>query len=96
MKSTSHPFTRQQRNLRDIARASLLLLVLFIAGGSTLPTHAAGSMSREQAISRALQQSGGNGKVLGVRTTKNDDGSIVYSVKILTDGRVKVYRIRSN
>jgi len=76
--------------------ATLLMLVFFIGYGSTLPAFADGSMSREQAISRALQQSGGNGKVLGVRTTKNADGTTVYSVKILTNGRVRVFQIRSN
>lgn len=48
--------------------------------------------SRSQAIEQAMSRAGGRGQVLSVREIR-EGGSSYYDVKILTDGRVRVYRI---
>ena len=55
--------------------------------------NAAEARTREQAVEIALQQNGGNAKVLGVQTTQTQDGRTVFAVKILSNGRVRVFRI---
>jgi hypothetical protein len=77
--------------------------VLVIAGwlitaamGSLYGTYsaAADASNRQQAIDMALQQNGGDGKVLGVQTEKSSNGQTVFAVKVLSNGRVRVFRIR--
>ena len=48
--------------------------------------------SRSQAIEQAMSRAGGRGQVLSVREVR-EGGSSYFDVKILTDGRVRVYRI---
>lgn len=72
-------------------RAAMLALALVLAAAPSSGAYADAS-SRGQAIEQALRQSGG-GKVLGVRESREGD-TVVYAVKVLTDGRVRVYRIR--
>lgn len=68
-----------------------LLALILIVGNNALAADAA---NREQAVELALQQNGGAGKVLGVKTIKDKNGLIVYAVKVLSDGRVRVIRIK--
>jgi len=71
------------------ALAGLCLLCALVSG----PSVAADNISREQAIAIALERNGGAGKVLGVRKVQSKNGQQVYAVKVLTNGRVKVYRV---
>lgn len=49
--------------------------------------------SREHAIEIAKAQNGGDGKVLGVATETDSAGNTRYSVKLLSNGRVRVFTI---
>jgi len=71
------------------------LLCLLFTVSSPAPA-AEGGLSREQAISAALDQAGGPGKVLGVRRIKSDSGNEMFAVKMMVNGRVKVIRIPAN
>ena len=75
----------------------LLAACLTVAIASALlgtTASAADAANRQQAIDIAMQQNGGTGKVLGVQTMKDASGQTVYAVKILSNGRVRVFRIR--
>ena len=75
--------------------APLLALVLTLGTVVGVPSLAhADAGSRNEAIAQALAQSGGGGKVLGVKEERDARGGVVYAVKVLTDGRVRVVRIR--
>ena len=68
--------------------ASLVLMSVFYS-----PVHAADAVDRSQAIEIAKQQNGGSGKVLGVTTTTDQSGNTVYAVKLLTNGRIRIFKI---
>ena len=68
----------------------LLLLCLIVIPHNTV---SAADISRQQAIDIALERNGGSGKVLGVREELNATGGKVYAIKLLQDGRVKVFRV---
>lgn len=70
---------------------SLLVSLLVVGTGMAAEPR----LSREQAVEQALRQNGGTGKVLGVRQ-ETQNGVLVYAVKILTDGHVRVYRVRAD
>jgi len=70
-----------------------LAIGLSLAALAPLPDARADAGSRGEAIEEALAKNGGRGKVLGVREERSGNG-IVYAVKVLTDGRVRVFRIR--
>ena len=72
--------------------ASLLILGVMVLG-SFSPAFAQSASSREQAIAIAQQQNGGGGRVLAVREDTKADGKRYYTVKIITNGRVRVIRI---
>ena len=78
--------------LCSISKTALGILCLLLLL-SLMPAHGAGSLTREQAIATALQRNGGQGKVLAVRKTENSNGQTIYAVKVLTNGRVKVYHV---
>ena len=71
------------------ALAANLVLMSVIYG----PVHAADAVDRSQAIDIAKQQNGGSGKVLGVTTTTDQSGNTVYAVKLLTNGRIRIFKI---
>lgn len=48
---------------------------------------------KQEAVQIAVRQSGGSGKVLSVDLEKQDNGGAVFAVKILNNGRVRVFRI---
>lgn len=72
---------------------TVALVVALVLSGSTLPVHAAGASTAQQAAQVALKQSGGNGKVLGVSTETDGNGRQVFAVKVLSNGRVRVVRV---
>lgn len=90
----THRDARPGAAVRSRLRAGAFALALALGGVAGLPSAAvADAGSRGEAIEQALAQSGGRGKVLGVREERDAKG-VVYAVKVLTDGRVRVYRIR--
>lgn len=52
------------------------------------------AINREHAIDIARAQNGGIGKVLGVSTSTDATGSILFAVKLLSNGRVRVFTIK--
>lgn len=79
--------------MKSLLLATCLAVAMLSAIVSS-PGHAANAANRQQAIDIAVQQNGGSGKVLGVQTMKDANGKTVYAVKILSNGRVRVFRIR--
>lgn len=91
--SQYHP-SKMSRRRNQMLPGMILLTVLTIVLVSGNNTLAADAIDRQQAIEFALQQNGGAGKVLGVREIRNKNGIVVYAVKVLSDGRVRVIRIK--
>jgi hypothetical protein len=89
----NHPSKMSRRRNPMLPGVILLtvLTVVLISGNYALAADAA---NRQQAIEFALQQNAGAGKVLGVREIKNKNGIVVYAVKVLSDGRVRVISIK--
>jgi hypothetical protein len=91
--SQYHPSKMSRR--RNLMLPGVILLtvltVVLISGNNALAADAA---NRQQAIELALQQNGGAGKVLGVREITNKNGAVLYAVKVLSDGRVRVIRVK--
>ena len=81
------------RPLRAVLPASALALTLTLGLGVAPEVHAQAA-SRSQAIDQAMSRAGGRGQVLSVREI-SEGGASYFEVKILTDGRVRVYRIRA-
>ena len=71
-----------------------LLLVLSMLSTATIAD--GGANNRKEAISQALARSDDNASVLGVKQIISDNGSVVFAVKIISSGRVKVIRIPKN
>jgi len=94
--SQYHPSSKMSHCTKARLRGVILLTIVLtsLAGGNF--ALAADAANRQQAIEIALQQNGGAGKVLGVRTVKDKNGHTVYAVKILSDGRVRVIRINQS
>lgn len=69
------------------------LFVALLATATMTPVLAATAATEQQAIQIALQQSGGSGKVLSVKSETGKDGKGVFLIKVLTDGRVRVVRV---
>lgn len=86
--------TIQPSLLRPVGSALLTLVVAALLLLAPLKeTLAAGASNRQQAIQIAKQQSGGTSKVLSVDTVTRSDGTVEFAVKILSDGRIRVFRI---
>jgi len=77
-----------------IVSGRIVLPVILSACLFTTQAMAADAIDREQAIEIAKQQNGGNGKVLGVETTTDSAGNTQYAVKLLSNGRVRVFTIK--
>ncbi len=77
-------------------------LAALLLGGCVLMTtvgmtaQAADASNRQQAIDMAMRQNGGQGKVLGVQVIRSENGQSYFAVKILSNGRVRVHRIRQS
>lgn len=52
------------------------------------------AIDREHAINIAKGQNGGAGKVLGVATTTDSAGNTQFAIKIISNGRVRVFTIK--
>ena len=79
--------------MKPILLATCLTVAIASAVFSTVGS-AADAANRQQAIDLAVRQNGGNGKVLGVQTMTDANGQTVFAVKILSNGRVRVFRIK--
>ncbi|ASJ75018.1 hypothetical protein [Granulosicoccus antarcticus] len=88
----THILPSKQRTKSVVLALCLLLVMLSIFPGT--PAQAADAANRQQAIEIARQQNGGDGKVLGVQTMSDGNGQTIFAVKILSNGRVRVFRIR--
>lgn len=92
-----HPSTHAGSTPGNRMKPILLSACLAVAIASTMlstAASAADAANRQQAMDIAVQQNGGTGKVLGVQTMTDAKGQTVYAVKILSNGRVRVFRIR--
>lgn len=87
------PSQKKQRHRFCGALAGLFLGLVLLTSTAGNTAFAADAANRQQAIDMALQQNGGEGKVLGVQTLRSDNGQTVFAVKILSNGRVRVFRI---
>lgn len=75
-------------------KAIMLCMMLCVSSAYTSSSMAnEGVLSRAQAVEIAKQRSGDNARVLSVKETQDKNGGLVYAVKIIKNGRVKVYRI---
>jgi len=77
---------------------STLLLAFCIVLGSSVTTPAladAHKRSRSEAIEIAKERSGdtGDARVLSVEKQENGNGESIFAIKIINNGRVKVYRV---
>ena len=79
------------RQWARLACVSVMIAVTTLAYPATV--HAADAIDREHAIEIAKDRNGGDGKVLGVSTVQDASGNTQYAVKLLSNGRVRVFRI---
>ncbi|MFT5895766.1 MAG: hypothetical protein ACI8VW_002641 [bacterium] len=75
---------------------SCRVLVLCLVSGLMFMSQsmATDAIDRAHAIEIAKEQNGGSGKVLGVSTTTDSAGNTRFAVKLLSNGRVRVFTIR--
>lgn len=93
--SKSNNRSRMRNDKRGPARlATLMLGICLMLGSVGMTAQAADARNRQQAIDIAMRQNGAQGKVLGVQTIRSDNGQTFFAVKILSNGRVRVHRIR--
>lgn len=72
----------------------LLILIIILSVSVTTTAFADGAQrTRAQAIQIAKSRNG-DGRVLSVNKRVNKNGDSVFAVKIISNGRVKVYTIR--
>ncbi len=79
-------------NIKRLQHALVLGLAISFCATPNFANN--GANSREQAIQIATERSGG-GKVLSVKNISDKNGNSIFAVKILKDGRVKVFRINN-
>lgn len=73
---------------------NLFILIFILNTGLYTPAQASDTQrTRAQAIEIAKSRSG-DGRVLSVKKRVNKNGDSVFAVKIIVNGRVKVYSIR--
>ncbi len=82
---------KKNRRLRGNTLSGVLLLMCLALSG--LQSAYADVANRQGAIAEALDMAGGNSKVIGVREETNKDGRVIFAVKVLSEGRVRVFRI---
>jgi len=74
--------------------AKVLAIVLLVSSLSFTHALAQGSdAQRRAAIANAMEQAGGNGKVISVKPYKNNQGEPGFRIRVLTDGRVRTFDI---
>jgi len=73
---------------------NLIVLIFMLSSAISAPALANGAQrTRAQAVEIAKSRSG-DGRVLSVEKKVNKNGDSVFAVKIIANGRVKVYAIR--
>jgi len=85
--------TRQHTRRHSFLRLSLFTVLLILLCGSVKVHANSDAESKAAAIASALEQNGPGGKVIGVKKKSDDDGSSWFEVKILTDGKVRIFKI---
>jgi len=88
MADTAH---KNSRLLGAFTWPSIVLLMCLSL--SVIPHAKADASTRQDAITEALNKAGGDSKVIGVREEVNADGVPVFAVKVLSNGRIRVFRI---
>jgi len=89
-------FNYHHKSAQQRTTLSFLLAVVIVLG-SSINTKAMADgepRTRVQAIDIAKQRSGGDGRVLSVQKKVNKNGVSVFAVKIISNGRVKIYSVR--
>lgn len=87
--------TRLYSRVMLLNTKTIMLCVMLCIGSAYTSSSMAndGILSRAQAVEIAKQRSGDNARVLGVKETQDGKGDVLYAVKVIKDGRIKVYRI---
>ncbi len=88
MADTSH----RQHNTRRTSVQFCAVLLMCLALTGMQPTYA-DAANRQDAIAEALSKAGSDSKVIGVRETTNENGTVVFAVKVLSNGRIRVFQI---
>jgi len=79
---------------KALQSAALKLLLAFsITLGIICTAHANSDAERRAAIAAAMQQAGGQGKVLSAKPGTDRSGNPIYQVRILANGRVKTITV---
>jgi len=81
-----------RRHYRSLRRVFVLIAFLILPFQTSL-AFGADAIDREQAIALALEQNGGDGKVLGVSIVQDDANTEQFAVKLLSNGRIRIIRI---
>lgn len=80
--------------MQSIFTSAMIAIVITLSSSVMTIAMADGEpRTRAQAIDIATQRSG-DGRVLSVKKKINKDGVSVFAVKIISNGRVKVYNVR--
>ena len=75
--------------------SSRVVLITIVSGVLFMPqAMAEDAINREHAVNIAKGQNGGAGKVLGVTTKTDSAGNTQFAVKIISNGRVRVFTIK--
>ena len=82
--------TKKTAHLKGTLLSVLLITLLSLPMANA---YAQSASSAEAAMDIALQKNGGNGKVLGVRDKKKSNGRDYYEVKVLQNGKVRIFKI---
>lgn len=88
-------FDQYQPSAQQRIVISFLLAVVITLGSSvcTIALADGEQRTRVQAIEIAKQRSG-DGRVLSVKKQVNENGVSVFAVKIISNGRVRIYDVR--
>lgn len=70
-----------------------LAAVLFVQLLFNSSAHAQSANTPAAAIAQAMEKNGQPGKVIGVREKGGENGAGYFEVKILTNGKVRVFKI---
>lgn len=94
MSGLHHQYKLSRTKVSLVARSMMLGLVFSLSLSSASTALADGEKrSRSEAVEIAKERSGSDGRVLSVKKENTKDGETVYAVKIINNGRVKVYSI---
>ncbi len=86
----THTMTGHGNKSLVFASRALLLAGLLLCA----PTFADESDFTKQDAAKQAQKENGGGRVLGVKQTTKD-GSIMFEVKLITNGKIRVLRIKA-